>query len=88
MLQDTGINGFKVLEKATGISVSEQKKIIEEIRHNKRLLEGCPRHDFSEEVKQPHRVISKWKCSKCGGIVDYSEKLWYEKGIAHASQGG
>lgn len=88
MLQDTGINGFEVLEKATGISMSEQKKIIEEIRHNRQLLEGCPRHDFSEEVKQPYRVISKWKCSKCGGIVDYSEKLWYEKGIAHASQGG
>lgn len=92
MLQDTKqsktVNGYEVLEKVTGIPKAEQMKIMEDIRHNRQLLDGCSRHDFSEEVKQPHRFNSKWKCIKCGGVVDYSEKLWYEKGIAHASQGG
>lgn len=81
-------NGYEILERLTGISKTEQMKIMEEIRHNRQLLDGCSRHDFSEEVKQPHRAMSKWKCTCCGGIVDYSEKLWYEKGIEHASQGG
>ena len=81
-------NGYEVLEKVTGIPKAEQMKIMEEIRHNRQLLEGCPRHDFSEEVKQSHRMTSKWRCTNCGGIVDHLEKLWYEKGIEHASQGG
>lgn len=81
-------NGYEILERLTGIPKTEQMKIMEEIRHNRQLLDGCSRHDFSEEVKQPHRALSKWKCVNCGGIVDYSEKLWYEKGIEHASQGG
>lgn len=90
MLQDTkqGINGYEVLEKVTGIPKSEQIKIMEDIQRNRQTLESCSRHDFSEEVEQPHRINKKWKCSRCGGIVDYSEKLWYERGLAHASQGG
>lgn len=88
MLQDTGVNGYEVIEKVTGIPKPEQLKIMEEIRHNRQLLENCQLHDFSEEVKQPHRLLSKWKCAHCGGVVDYNEKLWYERGLAHASQGG
>lgn len=89
MLQDKKVNGYEVLEKVTGIPKAEQVKMMEEIRHNRQLLEKCTRHDFSEEIGQkPHSFMNKWKCSNCGGIVSYSEKLWYEKGIAHASQGG
>lgn len=85
MLQDQQThNGYEIIEKFTGISKDEQMKIMEAIRHNNQLLESCERHDFSEEIPHPMGGLrTKWKCTRCGGTVDYSEKKWYELGLTH-----
>lgn len=83
-----GVNGYEMLEKLTGITKEEQMKIMEDIRNNNKLLESCNLHDFSIEVPQKHTILSKWKCSNCGGIVDSTQKQWYEKGLNHANQKG
>lgn len=76
------VNGYEVIQKITGINKSEQVKILEEIRKNREVLQNCSLHEFSIKISQ-ERVLSKWKCKNCGGIVDNSEKYWYEKGLNH-----
>lgn len=77
---------WDVIEKVTGISKSEQKKIFEDLQKNGETLKNCNLHDFSIEIPQRNRLNKKWKCKNCGGIVDTSEKLWYENGLSHGSQ--
>ena len=89
MEKEKTYNGYEVLEKLSGIPKTEQMKIMENIRENRRKLESCNLHDFSIEVPKPYRKICPdYKCSKCGGIVEWSEKSWYEKGFEHAIQMG
>ena len=79
------------LEKVTGLKRQELDKIFQQVKANLKLLESCPRHNFSVPVdrhtKQPipdKVTFCDWRCSECGGWVDGLAKRWYEQGMAHA----
>lgn len=77
-------NLFEAMEKITGISQDEQKKIFEEIQNNRKLLKECNHHDFLIEIPVPYsKLQKKYQCVHCKGIVDLSEKQWYELGLLH-----
>lgn len=81
-----------------GIPSVETTAIIAEVRANSARLEQCPCHDFNlcqdrhtkqftENPTPWQRFGAKWLCAHCGGTVSGQEKLWYERGLAHASKG-
>lgn len=63
---------------------NELKEIMEEVKENHRKLDSCSRHLFNEDLTPERRLNKQWKCSNCGGYINSSEKLWYEKGLCHA----
>ncbi len=71
-------------------------EIYRNVKANQALLEACPRHDFSipinrrtgEPMEKHDRIFCKWKCAKCGGIVEGDHKRWYERGLNHAAPAG
>ena len=76
-----GVNLLEYMEKLTGISQEEQRKLIQEIKDNRESLEQCEYHEFSEELKQHGET--KFRCKNCGGVVNWSEKKFYEQGLQH-----
>ena len=77
-----------------GIPRSDSEQILKEVRTNIATLDACARHNFSVPVdrhtKQPipnATFACKWKCSKCGGVVDGSARNWYNLGLEHAQKG-
>lgn len=77
-------NLFEAMEKFTGISKEEQKRIFEEVQNNRKLLESCEHHDFLIEIPVPYsKLQKKYQCAHCKGVVDLSEKQWYELGLLH-----
>lgn len=82
---------IETLEKVTGLKRKDMDEIFQQVKANHKLLESCPRHDFSIALdhftKKPLEVattFSDWRCSNCGGWVDGAAKRWYERGLAHA----
>lgn len=79
------MNVFDVLSKVSGIPENEVMGIYETVKANQLKLSECKLHDFSIDVV-PHTNINKsWKCTKCGGKVNASAKLWYETGMQQSS---
>ena len=78
---------------ALHLTKGEAKLIMQQVRENVAALDSCVGpHDF--EVMQEHTIGSQtmtnalmrnryWQCSKCKGIIEASDKLWYEKGLGH-----
>jgi hypothetical protein len=57
-----------------------------EIIANRKLLESCLKpHDFSIGVEryEGSSLFRDYRCTKCSGKVTSSDKLWYERGLAH-----
>jgi len=74
--------GIKALGKMSGLSVSAIKDIWEDVKKNHSLLDSCSYHIF---VNHPSPNMSrKYICNNCKGIVDTTQKVWYEKGIDHS----
>ncbi len=81
-----------------GVSKKMMDEVWAEVQANKALIESCSKpHDFSicldRKTKQPienptpmQRFGAKWKCSKCGGVVDNMHKINYEAGIKDSSK--
>lgn len=86
----------ETLSELTGVKPSEIDSILLEIKANTAKMESCPLHDFSivldRHTKQPlenpspvQRFGAKFKCVRCGGVVDGLARIWYEKGVSDAS---
>jgi len=80
------------LSELTGVKPVEIDAILAEIKANTARMENCSRHDFSitldRRTKQPienptpaQRFGAKFKCTRCGGIVDGLARIWYDKGL-------
>lgn len=69
------------LEHVTGIPDSESRKIFEEVKANSNALKSCEKHDF-KLIENPNPFRRKWKCDKCGGVIDNLAHHWYERGVA------
>lgn len=90
------MNTIDTLSEVTGIKKPEMDAIFQEVKANHSILKGCQRpHDFSiclerhtkEPIENPtpaQHFGAKWKCSKCGGIVDSLHKIHYEEGLRDA----
>lgn len=58
--------------------------VLADVKANSALLDGCKvPHDFSC-VDNPPKLGSKYKCSKCGGLLNASSAIWYIKGLSHS----
>lgn len=58
-------------------------EIFRRVKANQVLLDACPRHRF-EDV-DPGKAFNKhFVCAACGGIVNVSAYLWYQRGLEHA----
>jgi hypothetical protein len=72
------------------------RNIFEEVKANQALLKSCVKpHDFSICLERHTKVVlenptptqrfgAKWKCSKCGGVVDSLHKINYDAGLKDA----
>lgn len=78
---------FKEMEKITGIPEERQIEIFEQVRQNRETLKSCDFHDFSIDLEPKSIFKKKFKCTRCGGIVDSNEKDWYECGLKHGRKG-
>jgi hypothetical protein len=83
-----------------GIPKRDTDAILVEIRANQKRLDECPKpHDFSIAIHRrtnepminpkPNETFGcKWRCSKCGGQVDFSDKGWYVRGLLDGQNSG
>lgn len=63
------------------------KDILDEVRNNRKKLDGCIRHDFSIDLTPDKPFFKKYECTQCHGQVDSINKSWYEKGLSHSGGG-
>jgi hypothetical protein len=63
------------------ITRAQSKRIIEEVRENRRRLDSCEEHEFVST--DPKTVGAKHRCMRCGGTVDPINAHWYRRGLEH-----
>lgn len=75
-----------VLEKVTGISKEEQRKLLLQVVENRKRLDACAGpHLFSPMPEQTTlRLAREWTCVRCGGRVSLFWVAAYRRGIIHA----
>lgn len=57
----------------------DSKQIMAEVKANMAKLDGCVGpHDF---VRMEEKLFSKFRCTKCGGVVPGDSAGWYRKGL-------
>lgn len=62
----------------------DTKQILADVRKNMAALDACAGpHDFSIDATPQKPLFKKWRCSKCGGVVEQQCRLWYERGLKH-----
>lgn len=55
--------------------------ILAQVRANQAALKGCAGpHDFSVN-SEPRRLGGRWRCTRCGGEVDFLARHWYQNGL-------
>ena len=76
-------DGYEVLSKVSGLPVSEINEIWQQVKANAKTLDECGGpHDF--QSLDPGKPLAKYRCTVCGGTVDGTDKLWYERGLKDA----
>lgn len=61
------------------------KGIWDNVKKNLQILDSCPGpHEWDSAVNPVGN--KKFKCLICGGLVDATEKSWYERGLAHGKR--
>lgn len=81
------------ITKVTGLSPAVQDEILVRVKDNIAKLDSCSGpHNFNicldrrtrEPVENPtpqQMFGARWRCSKCGGDVETTNKKWYERGL-------
>lgn len=64
------------------ISEEEAKRFREENKVNSEKLDRCARHEFERDKPQ---MLPKFKCKRCGGVIDAVYVSLYEQGMRHGS---
>lgn len=88
MAQNRKIGFEDVAVGLTGLSRTDVRKIMDEVKTNLARLHTCVQHDFSLCVDPRERLNSRWRCVHCTGEVGVSEKSWYERGLQHGLMKG
>lgn len=84
----TGRTAVDVISEVTGLSKSTMQEIWAAVKANHALLDTCKGHDFSLPFEKRGQMTTKWKCTKCQGVVDTLAKRWYETGLKHGLSRG
>ena len=79
---------LETISRVTGLSRPVMDEIWQKVKANQKLLEACKGHDFNLPAEQRGQLTTRWKCSRCGGIVDMQCKRWYELGLKHGMAKG
>ena len=74
-----------------GFAADATNKIMADIKANTDKLNSCTGHAFTipfdrltkKEISVPN-LGCRWRCSNCGGEVDATARIWYNKGVEHA----
>lgn len=83
------VDGARELARVSGLNRSDVLAIWEEVKANTQKLEACPGpHEFTQDDDPSREVFKRWRCAKCGGVVNVEGKLWYERGLAHGRTHG
>lgn len=61
----------------------QEEKLWKRISENNKLLNSCEQHLFSIDVTPEKTIAKRWKCERCGGVVENINKYWYEQGLKH-----
>lgn len=64
----------------------DTQQILRDVKANLAKLDHCPGPHVFQPFVIPHRTFPRYRCAICGGEVEGTNKLWYEKGLAHARQ--
>lgn len=66
------------------VLLEKNRQIWAEVKANHVLLDGCPRHDFSEVADtHAHGLPRTYRCSNCRGTLASIEVHWYNLGLKH-----
>lgn len=65
--------------------VKRYNEIMSEVVENMRKLDSCSKHNFTIDLHPDRKIGKRWSCENCGGEVDHSAVIWYEKGLEHGS---
>jgi len=49
---------------------------------NVRRLHSCGLHAF-KLIERTKGSSKRYKCAHCGGVVDATARMWYERGVQH-----
>jgi len=63
---------------------AEAEALLAAVQGNHAAIEKCAGHEFVALNDAP--IFRKYRCSKCGGVVDSIAKSWYETGLKHGRQ--
>jgi hypothetical protein len=67
---------------------AQMKQLLADVMANSAALNACTGpHQFTQEVPGTMVMMKKMKCTKCGGMIDPINLLWYKRGLAHGALG-
>lgn len=79
------MKGIDLLSRISGIPKHEVRQIARQVMENREKLSSCSKHRF-ELIHIPENKISRrYKCLYCDGVVDSTNKIWYELGLEHGN---
>ena len=61
------------------------RKAFEDVRANHVRLGNCPGPHVFVAVEPAQAYNKKYRCEKCGGVLDVVGKNWYEQGLKHGA---
>ena len=62
-------------------------KIMERVVKNLDKLDACEGpHEFVSIESSETAKFSRLKCTKCGGTIDSSNAIWYNRGLEHGKK--
>lgn len=68
----------------TSDRAADLNRIWTEVVANSALLETCAGHAFTVDVSPGTFIGKRWQCIHCRGMVNTTDKHWYETGAKHA----
>ena len=64
----------------------DYQEIMKEVKANLTKLEECPGPHQFEGPLDKDLSFNKYRCKRCGGVIDGINQLWYQRGLKHGIQ--
>ena len=64
-------------------------EIFKQVKRNHKKLDECVGpHDFKPLIEDGDKLIRDYRCTRCGGVIDAINKIWYDRGRIHGLEDG